>query len=105
MTIERIEKIVRSLILDRHRGNNGWQPIPLRRREFDDRAEVRGVTLRVFSIGFVDDKDVTDLRNNTLALLSNVKYVIQFQLSSQLQHGVKFIMSRILENLHAEEAA
>jgi tetratricopeptide (TPR) repeat protein len=34
-----------------------------------------------------------------------VKYVIQFQLSSQLQMGVKFIMSRILENLHAVEAA
>lgn len=31
--------------------------------------------------------------------------MIQFRLSSQLQHGVKFILSRILENLHAEEAA
>lgn len=53
----------------------------------------------------VDDKDVTALRNKTLALLNHVKYVIQFKLSSQLQHGVKFIMSRILENLHAKEAS
>jgi len=48
---------------------------------------------------------VGNLRNKTLAILNNVKYVIQFQLSSQLQQGVKFIMSRILENLHAAEAA
>ncbi|MBD3407842.1 MAG: hypothetical protein GF411_17110 [Candidatus Lokiarchaeota archaeon] len=52
-----------------------------------------------------EDEEVGDLRNKTLALLNNVKYVIQFQLSSQLQTGTKFIMSRILENLHAEEAA
>jgi len=52
-----------------------------------------------------EDDQVTQLRNRTLALLNNVKYVIQFQLSSQLQQGVKFIVSRILENLHAEEAA
>ncbi|MFW9919973.1 MAG: hypothetical protein ACFFED_10255 [Candidatus Thorarchaeota archaeon] len=52
-----------------------------------------------------EDKDVVHLRNKTLALLNNVKYVIQFKLSSQLQHGVKFIMSRILENLHAKEAS
>ncbi|MHA1934155.1 MAG: hypothetical protein ACW97A_02640 [Candidatus Thorarchaeota archaeon] len=52
-----------------------------------------------------EDEEVGILRNRTLALLNNVKYVIQFQLSSQLQQGVKFIMSRILENLHAEEAA
>ncbi len=51
------------------------------------------------------DEDVTILRNKTLAILSNVKYVIQFRLSSQLQPGVKFITSRILENLHAKEAA
>jgi hypothetical protein len=51
------------------------------------------------------DEDVGDLRNKTLALLNNVKYVIQFQVSSQLQQGVNFIMSRILENLHAAEAA
>ncbi|MBN2227978.1 MAG: hypothetical protein JW779_00170 [Candidatus Thorarchaeota archaeon] len=53
----------------------------------------------------VEDEEVGKLRNKTLALLNNVKYMIQFQLSSQLQHGVKFISSRILENLHAEEAA
>jgi hypothetical protein len=52
-----------------------------------------------------EDQEVGDLRNRTLALLNNVKYMIQFQLSSQLEHGVKFIMSRILENLHAAEAA
>jgi len=53
----------------------------------------------------LDDKDVGALRNKTLSLLNHVKYVIQFKLSSNLQHGVKFIMSRILENLHAVEAA
>jgi hypothetical protein len=53
----------------------------------------------------LEDEEVGRLRNQTLALLNNIKYMIQFQLSSQLQHGVKFIMSRILENLHAEEAA
>ncbi|MHA2159062.1 MAG: hypothetical protein ACXABE_09195 [Candidatus Thorarchaeota archaeon] len=52
-----------------------------------------------------EDAEVGELRNRTLALLNNVKYMIQFQLSSQLQQGVKFIMSRILENLHAAEAA
>ncbi|MFW9793885.1 MAG: hypothetical protein ACFFEE_06280, partial [Candidatus Thorarchaeota archaeon] len=52
-----------------------------------------------------EDQEVGELRNKTLALLNNVKYMIQFQLSSQLQHGVKFIISRILENLHAAEAA
>ena len=52
-----------------------------------------------------EDQEVGNLRNRTLALLNNVKYMIQFQLSSQLTHGVKFIMSRILENLHAAEAA
>ena len=52
-----------------------------------------------------EDEEVGKLRNKTLALLNNIKYMIQFQLSSQLQHGVKFILSRILENLHAEEAA
>ncbi|MHA2234095.1 MAG: hypothetical protein ACXABH_02030 [Candidatus Thorarchaeota archaeon] len=52
-----------------------------------------------------EDQEVGELRNRTLALLNNVKYMIQFQLSSQLQQGVKFIMSRILENLHAAEAA
>ncbi|MFW9963155.1 MAG: hypothetical protein ACFFCX_06315 [Candidatus Sifarchaeia archaeon] len=52
-----------------------------------------------------EDQEVGHLRNRTLALLNNVKYMIQFQLSSQLTHGVKFIMSRILENLHAAEAA
>ncbi len=52
-----------------------------------------------------EDQEVGNLRNRTLALLNNVKYMIQFQLSSQLDHGVKFIMSRILENLHAAEAA
>jgi endonuclease III len=51
------------------------------------------------------DEDVGTLRNKTLALLNNVKYVIQFQVSSQLEQGVNFIMSRILENLHAAEAA
>jgi chromosome segregation ATPase len=38
-------------------------------------------------------------------MLNHLKYVIQFQLSAQIQHGVKFILSRILENLHAAEAA
>lgn len=52
-----------------------------------------------------EDDEVGDLRNRTLALLNNVKYVIQFQLSSKLQQGVNFILSRILENLHAAEAA
>jgi len=52
-----------------------------------------------------EDQEVGDLRNRTLALLNNVKYMIQFQLSSNLDHGVQFIMSRILENLHAAEAA
>ena len=53
----------------------------------------------------VEDAEVGELRNKTLALLNNVKYMVQFQQSSQLEQGVKFIMSRILENLHAEEAA
>ncbi len=53
----------------------------------------------------VEDAEIGELRNKTLALLNNVKYMIQFQQSSQLEQGVKFIMSRILENLHAEEAA
>ncbi|MBE0527314.1 MAG: hypothetical protein IH631_10250, partial [Candidatus Thorarchaeota archaeon] len=53
----------------------------------------------------IEDEEVGDLRNKTLALLNNVKYMIQFQQSSQLDQGVKFILSRILENLHAEEAA
>jgi hypothetical protein len=52
-----------------------------------------------------EDQEVGRLRNRTLALLNNVKYMIQFQLSANLDHGVKFIMSRILENLHAAEAA
>ncbi len=52
-----------------------------------------------------DEDDVVQLRYRTLALLANVKYVIQFKLSSQLQQGVKFILSRILENMHAEEAS
>ncbi|MFW9845208.1 MAG: hypothetical protein ACFFD6_00550, partial [Candidatus Thorarchaeota archaeon] len=52
-----------------------------------------------------DDDEVGDLRTRTIALLHHVKYVIQFQLSSKLQPGVKFILSRILENLHALEAA
>jgi hypothetical protein len=52
-----------------------------------------------------EDQEVGNLRNRTLALLNNVKYMIQFQQSSRLDHGVKFIMSRILENLHAAEAA
>ncbi|MFX0108445.1 MAG: hypothetical protein ACFE7R_09195 [Candidatus Hodarchaeota archaeon] len=53
----------------------------------------------------IEDAEVGMLRNSINALLHNVKYVIQFQLSSKLQHGVKFILSRILENLHAMEAA
>jgi hypothetical protein len=52
-----------------------------------------------------DDDEVADLRNKTIALLHHVKYVIQFQQSSKLQQGVKFILSRILENLHAMEAS
>lgn len=52
-----------------------------------------------------EDSEVGELRNRTLALLNHVKYMIQFQLSSQLQHGGKFILSRILENLSAAEAA
>ncbi|MGY5874918.1 MAG: hypothetical protein RTU30_04155 [Candidatus Thorarchaeota archaeon] len=52
-----------------------------------------------------EDDEVGSLRNKTLAILNHVKYVIQFQLSSELKHGVKFVMSRILENLHAAEAA
>ena len=53
----------------------------------------------------IEDAEVGELRNRTLALLNNIKYMIQFQQSSQLEQGVKFILSRILENLHAEEAA
>lgn len=53
----------------------------------------------------IEDAEVGNLRNKTLALLNNIKYMIQFQQSSQLEQGVKFILSRILENLHAEEAA
>ncbi|MFQ5831968.1 MAG: hypothetical protein ACE5H4_04660 [Candidatus Thorarchaeota archaeon] len=53
----------------------------------------------------IEDEEVGSLRNKTIAILNNVKYVIQFQLSSKLQQGVKFILSRILENLHAMEAA
>ena len=53
----------------------------------------------------LEDDEVGKLRNKNLALLNNIKYVIQFQLSSNLEQGVKFILSRILENLHAEEAA
>ena len=53
----------------------------------------------------LEDDEVGKLRNKNLALLNNIKYVIQFQLSSNLDQGVKFILSRILENLHAEEAA
>ena len=53
----------------------------------------------------IEDAEVGDLRNRTLALLNNVKYMIQFQQSSSMEQGVKFILSRILENLHAEEAA
>ncbi len=52
-----------------------------------------------------EDDEITLLRNRTIALLNNVKYVIQFRLSSQLQTGVNFIQSRILENLHAKDAA
>ncbi|MHA2071686.1 MAG: hypothetical protein ACW985_07860, partial [Candidatus Thorarchaeota archaeon] len=52
-----------------------------------------------------DDTEVADLRNKTIALLNHVKYVIQFQQSSKIQQGVKFILSRILENLHAMEAS
>jgi len=52
-----------------------------------------------------EDEEIRKLRNKTLAILKNVKYVIQFQLSSQLEQGVRFMISRILENLHAEEAA
>ncbi|NHI82890.1 MAG: hypothetical protein EAX81_01115 [Candidatus Thorarchaeota archaeon] len=53
----------------------------------------------------VDDEEIGYLRNKTIALVNNVKYVIQFQLSSKLEQSVKFIQSRILENLHAAEAA
>ncbi|MBE0526944.1 MAG: hypothetical protein IH631_08370, partial [Candidatus Thorarchaeota archaeon] len=53
----------------------------------------------------IEDAEVGELRNKTLALLNNIKYMIQFQQSSNLEQGVKFILSRILENLHAEEAA
>jgi hypothetical protein len=53
----------------------------------------------------LEDAEVGELRNKTLALLNNIKYMIQFQQSSNLEQGVKFILSRILENLHAEEAA
>ncbi|MFX1370062.1 MAG: hypothetical protein ACFFAY_15825, partial [Promethearchaeota archaeon] len=52
-----------------------------------------------------DDEEVANLRNKTIALVNHVKYVIQFQLSSKLDQGVNFIHSRILENLHAAEAA
>ncbi len=52
-----------------------------------------------------DEDEVVQLRYRTLALLANLKYVIQFRLSSQLGQGVKFILSRILENMHAEEAS
>ncbi|MEM4734377.1 MAG: hypothetical protein QXS20_01550 [Candidatus Thorarchaeota archaeon] len=52
-----------------------------------------------------EDEQVEQLRNRVLAVLANLKYVIQFQVSSQLQQGFKFIVSRVLENLNAEEAA
>ncbi|MCF2136587.1 MAG: hypothetical protein K9W43_05025 [Candidatus Thorarchaeota archaeon] len=52
-----------------------------------------------------EDDEIRGLRNRTIAVLKNLKYVIQFQLSGQLQQGIKFMVSRILENLHAEEAA
>ncbi len=52
-----------------------------------------------------EDEEIGLLRNRTLALLNHVKYVIQYQQSSELGEGIKFIMSRVLENLHAAEAA
>ncbi len=52
-----------------------------------------------------EDAEIKRLRNHTIAVLKHIKYVIQFQLSAQLEQGVKFMISRILENLHAEEAA
>lgn len=52
-----------------------------------------------------EDEEVRNLRNKTLASLGHIKYLIQFSLSSQLEGGLRFIQSRILENLHAEEAA
>ncbi|MFW9909555.1 MAG: hypothetical protein ACFFEF_13370 [Candidatus Thorarchaeota archaeon] len=76
----------------------------------DPSESLEGIREALTSLGIllsleVDDDDVGKLRNQTLAILNNVKYVIQFRLSANLQHGVKFIMSRILENLHAAESA
>ncbi len=51
-----------------------------------------------------EDEEVIRLRNRTMALLHHVKYVIQFHLSSEFVGGVQFVLSRILENLHAVEA-
>ncbi|MHA2423602.1 MAG: hypothetical protein ACXAEF_02370 [Candidatus Thorarchaeota archaeon] len=76
----------------------------------DPSEAIESIREALISLGILlslelDDDEVSRLRNKTLALLNNTKYVIQFRLSSNLQHGVKFIMSRILENLHAAEAA
>ncbi len=76
----------------------------------DPSESIESIREALISLGILlsletTDEEVSNLRNKTLALLNHVKYVIQFRLSSNLQHGVKFIMSRILENLHAAEAA
>ena len=77
----------------------------------DDPSEaIESIREALISLGILlslgtDDEEVSRLRNKTLALQNNVKYVIQFRLSSNLQQGVKFIVSRILENLHAAEAS
>ncbi len=51
-----------------------------------------------------EDEEVTKLRNRTMAILHHVNYVIQFQISSKFSSSVRFVISRILENLHATEA-
>ncbi len=52
-----------------------------------------------------EDDEVRRLRHRTLAIMAHLRYVVQFQMSAQLGSGVKFLVSRILERLHAEEAA
>ena len=76
----------------------------------DPSEAIESIREALISLGILlslgtDDEEVSRLRNKTLALQNNVKYVIQFRLSSNLQQGVKFIVSRILENLHAAEAS
>jgi len=79
----------------------------MRKKPADALEEIReGLSILGILLNLeTEDKEVRHLRNKTLALLGHIKYLIQFKLSSQLEGGLKFIQSRILENLHAEEAA